>query len=131
MISLDTSVVVRYLIGAPEDQAGRATRLIEGEASIGVSLVVIAEAAHVLRSFYRVARADIVSGLLELITRENVAPLEVAKSDAIDALVRAGAFESVPIQDALIAVAARSAGAVPVYTFDRRFGRLGVPIAEP
>lgn len=131
MISIDTSVVVRYLTGTPTEPAGRATGLIESEASIGISLVAIAETAHVLRSFYRVDRADIVSGLLELLTRENITPLEVAKSDAIDALVRAGAFDSVPIQDALIAAAARSAGAVPVYTFDRRFGRIGVAVAEP
>jgi predicted nucleic acid-binding protein len=36
-----------------------------------------------------------------------------------------------PIPDALIATAARSFGAVPVFTFDRDFGRLGAPVPAP
>ena len=131
MTSIDTSVVVRYLVGSPKDQARRAARLIDGDADIGVSLVVIAETAHVLRSFYRMSRADVVEILIDLVTKANVSPLEVSKSEVIDALVRARAFESAPITDALISATARAHGALPVYTFDQRFGRLGASVAAP
>ncbi len=131
MISLDTSVVVRYLVGTPKDQAARAARLIDGDADVGVSLVVIAETAHVLRSFYQLPRAAIVDVLIDLMTKVNVAPLELSTSEVIDALVRARAFESAPITDALIAASARAHDAVPVYTFDEKFARLGAQVAAP
>ena len=131
MISVDTSVVVRYLVGTPKAQADRAASLIDGDAEIGVSIVVIAGAAHVLRSFYRMARADLVDVLIDFMTRANVLPLEVSKSDIIGALVRARAFESSPVTDALIAASARAYDALPVYTFDKKFGRLGAAVAAP
>lgn len=131
MISVDTSVVVRYLVGTPKDQVERAARLIDSDAEIGISLVVIAETAHVLRSFYRMSRAEIVDVLIDLMTKANVAPLEISKSDVIDALVRARAFESSPVTDALIAATARAFGALPVYTFDEKFARLGAVAATP
>src|SRR5438067_2147216 len=122
MISIDTSVVVRYLVGTPKAQADRAAKLIDGHADIGISLVALAETTHVLRSFYRVARPDITELLIELMTRANVKPVEISKAEALQALVRARAFESTPITDALIAATADAFGAVPVYTFDRKFG---------
>jgi predicted nucleic acid-binding protein len=131
VISIDTSVVVRYLVGTPEDQARRAARLIDGDAEIGVSLVALSETAHVLRSFYRMPRSELVNTLIDLMTRANVAPLEVSKADVIDALIRARAFESSPITDALIAASARANAALPVYTFDKKFGRLGAVVATP
>jgi predicted nucleic acid-binding protein len=131
VISVDTSVVVRYLIGAPADQTARAAALIDSEAEIGISILVIAETAHVLRSNYEIPRPDIVAGLIDLLTKANVAPLEMSKSDVIDALIRARAFESSPITDALIATASRAYDALPVYTFDKKFSRLGAPVAAP
>ncbi|MEO6349598.1 MAG: PIN domain-containing protein [Candidatus Limnocylindrales bacterium] len=131
MISVETSVVVRYLVGTPRDQAGRAAGLIEGDHEVGVSILVLAESAHVLRSFYRVARSDVASQLIEFVTRANVTPVEMSKPDVIDALVRARSYASAPITDALIAASARAYGAVPVYTFDERFGRLGTAVATP
>lgn len=131
MISVDTSVVVRYLVGTPTGQAARAARLIENEAAVGISLVALAETAHVLRSFYRMARPDVVEVLIDLMTRANIASLEIPTSETIDALVRARAFASSPITDALIAAVARSKAGTPVFTFDRRFGRLGVEAAAP
>ena len=131
MISVDTSVVVRYLVGTPAEQSDRAVRLIEGEDDIGISLLVLAETAHVLRSFYRVPVSEIADQLIELMTRSNVVPLEIGRPDVLDALARARAIGSAPIVDALVAASARALGGVPVATFDRRFGRLGVGVFEP
>ena len=57
--------------------------------------------------------------------------VEVSKADAVEALVRARAFASSPITDALIAATARAHDALPVYTFDKKFGRLGAAVATP
>ena len=59
-------------------------------------------------------RSLIADQLIELLTRSNVLPLEIGKADALDALVRARAFESVPITDALIAASARAAGSASI-----------------
>lgn len=50
VIGADTSVLVRYLVGTPPAQARRAARLVDGEDQIGVSVVAMAECAHVLRT---------------------------------------------------------------------------------
>ena len=131
MIGVDTSVVVRYLVGEPPDQAKRAAGVIDGDADVGISILVIVEAAHVLRSNYELARSDILDALIDLVSRTNLIPLELSKADVMDALVRARAFPSSPLQDALIAASARAFGALPVFTFDDRFGRLGSAVASP
>jgi predicted nucleic-acid-binding protein len=131
MIGVDTSVIVRYLVGTPVDQAGRAAGLIDGDQELGVSIVALVETAHVLRTQYGVPRADLVDTLIDLVTRENLITLELSKPDVLEALVAARSFPSAPIPEALIVAASRSGGAVPVYTFDRDLGRLGAPIGSP
>jgi predicted nucleic acid-binding protein len=131
MIGVDTSVIIPYLVGTPHDQAKRAAALMDGDQELGLSVVALVVTAHVLRTQYAVPRADIVDTLIDLVTRENVTTLELSKQDVLEALVTARSFPSSPIPDALAVAAARSSGAVPIYTFDRDLGRLGAPIATP
>lgn len=131
MIAVDTSVVVRYLVGTPVGQARRAAALIDGTERIAIPLVVLVETAHVLRTQYGVERAAVIDALLELIRRENVTVLSLSTAEATDALVRARSMPGRPIPDALIAIAARAAGALPLHTFDRWMARYGVATVEP
>ena len=131
MISSDTSVVVRYLVGSPTEQAERARILLDGVEVIGLSLPVLVETAHVLRTQYGVPRGEVVATLIELLTRANVEVLGLPTERALQALVSARSLPDSPIPDALIAAVARWTGALPVYTFDVAFGRHGVPVAQP
>lgn len=131
MISADTSVVVRYLVGSPAGQARRAARLIDGSETVALAIVVLVETAHVLRTQYGVARSAVIEALLELVRRDNVVVLGLSTDEVTDALVRARAMPGRPIPDALITAMARAAGAVPLHTFDRTMSRYGVPVAEP
>jgi predicted nucleic acid-binding protein len=131
VISIDTSVVVRYLVGTPPAQAKRAKALMDGPHDIGLALVALVETAHVLRTQYGVERGDIVEVLLELLTRENVTPLGLPKADVLTALVRARALRDSSIPDALIAATAKWAGALPLYTFDEDLHRHGVAVVTP
>jgi predicted nucleic acid-binding protein len=131
LIGLDTSVVVRYLVGTPFAQARRAAALIDGADALGVPLVVLVETAHVLRTQYGVAREDVVNTLIELVTRENLVVLGLPKANTLGALVRARSLPGSPVPDAFIAATARSAGALPLYTFDDDLHRHGVPVATP
>ncbi len=79
MISVDTSVVVRYLVGTPVAQAKRASALVDGESRIGISVVALVETAHVLRTQYGIDRSNVVEVLIELLTRENIELLGLPK----------------------------------------------------
>ena len=131
MIGLDTSVIVRYLVGTPPAQARRAAALIDGTGELGVPLVALIETAHVLRTQYGVARSDVVNTLIELVTRENILVLGLPKTHALEALVRARSLPGSPVPDAFIPATARWSGAVPLYTFDEELHRHGVPVASP
>ncbi len=131
MIAVDTSVVVRYLVGSPEDQAKRATAVIDESTDIGFPLVALIETAHVLRTQYGVPRVDVIDVLVSLLTRENVSVLGLPNAVALEALVRARSLPGAPLPDALIAATARWSGALPLYTFDQTMHLHGVPVATP
>ena len=131
MISVDSSIVVRYLVGTPAAQARRAAAVMDGDESVGIPVVVLLETAHVLRTQYGVSRADVVDALIELTTRENLDVLGLTKGTAVESLVRARALPGSPLPDALVAATVREADAFPLYSFDRELARHGVPVVEP
>jgi predicted nucleic acid-binding protein len=131
VISADTSVLVRYLVGTPAAPARRAAHLIDGEALIGVSAVALVECAHVLRTQYRVDRLEIIESLIGLVQRENLRVLGQRADLLLATLVRARSLPGRPIPDAFIVAAALEADALPLATFDRAQARYGVEIREP
>jgi predicted nucleic acid-binding protein len=130
VISVDTSVVVRYLLGTPEAQGQRARVTMEERERVGIPLVVLLETAHVLRTQYGVERRDVLDALVELVTRENIEILGPAKGTVVEALVRARAPPGAPLADALVAATVRDAGALPLVTFDRDLSRHGILVEE-
>jgi len=132
LIGVDTSVVVRYLVGTPRDEAVRAAALIDDDdVEIGVSMVALAECAHVLRTQYGVASQEIVDSLIAFVQRENVAVLGLRTDVLVGMLVRARSMPGRPISDALIAAASLGANALPLATFDRGQARYGIAVREP
>ncbi len=132
MIALDTSVLVRYLVGTPTGQARQAAKLIDAdEVEVGISPVALAECAHVLRTQYDVAPRDIIESLIELVQRANVRVLGTSTESIVQHLVLARSMPGRPIPDALIVAAAVAAGAELLATFDRDQRRYGIPIRSP
>lgn len=132
MIGVDTSVIVRYLVGSPPGQAKRAARLIDDdETEIGVSPVALAECAHVLRTQYEVGQGDIIESLIGFIQRDNVRVLGLRTDLLVESLVRARTMPGRPIPDAMIVAASTAADALPLATFDRDQQRYGIAIREP
>ncbi len=132
MIGLDTSVVVRYLVGTPAAQAKRAARLIDDDANdCGVSVVALAECSHVLRTQYEVGQRDIIDALIGFIQRANVRVIDSRTDVLVEALVRARDLPGRPIPDAMIVAASLVADAVPLATFDRGQRRYGIETREP
>lgn len=132
MIGLDTSVVVRYLVGTPAGQARKAARLIDDDGvECGVSPVALAECAHVLRTQYEIEQRDIIDGLISFIQRENIRVLGLRTDVLVGALVRARGLPGRPIPDAMIVAASLAGDALPLATFDRDQRRYGISIREP
>lgn len=131
VIGADTSVLVRYLVGTPVAQARRAARLIDGDNEIGVSVVALAECAHVLRTQYEVAQPDVIDALIGFVQRENIRVVDLRTDLVVELLVRARSLPGRPIPDALIVAASLQADALPLATFDRQQARYGVAVIEP
>jgi predicted nucleic acid-binding protein len=132
VIGVDTSVLVRYLVGTPSSQARQAADLIDNDAeAIAVSPVALAECAHVLRTIYDVEQGDIIDSLIGLVQRENVRVLGLRVDLLVEMLVRARRLPGRPIPDAMIIAAAVAADALPLATFDRDQRRYGIPVRAP
>lgn len=131
MITVDTSVLVRYLVGSPRPQATRAQRLVEGDEQIGLPIVALVECAHVLRTQYGLARDAVIGLLIDLLQRRNIGLLGMRTEAAVALLVRARGLPGRPLPDALIVAAAIEADALPLVTFDREMHRYGVATHEP
>ena len=130
MIGLDTSVLVRYLVGTPPAQARRAAALVDGDDEVGVSPVALAECAHVLRTQYDVSAGDVIDSLIALVQRENVRVLGLRADVLVGSLVRARQLPGHPVPDALIVAASLAADALPLATFDRDQSRYGIATRE-
>lgn len=131
MIGLDTSVLVRYLVGTPSAQARRAAALVDGADEVGVSPVALAECAHVLRTQYGVEPGDIIESLIGLVQRENVRVLGLRTDILVGVLVRARQLPGRHIPDALIVASSLAADALPLATFNRDQRRYGIATREP
>lgn len=127
---LDTSVVVRYLVRSPPDQAAKAASLIDGSTTLSVSVLALAETAHVLTSVYRRPRADVVDALVLLLARENLRLLGLSKPLAFAALQLCRGSNRTSFTDALLWAEARQLDAGTIYTFDRRFPTEGVHVTK-
>ncbi|MCI0439236.1 MAG: PIN domain-containing protein [Chloroflexi bacterium] len=105
-----------------------AARIIESGQTFQLTPVVIAEVAYTLRSFYRIARSDIVDRLLAFVQRENIATFGLSKDLVQEALLLCRPSGRVSFADALTWAIARSSGNTVIYSFDARFPDFGVEV---
>lgn len=116
---LDTSVVLRLLVGAPEDQARAARRLVDTAAAPPiVSDLVVAESYFALRHHYAVPHAAAVAAL-----RALLADPRVRAPGAAPAVLARATAERPGLMDRLIHEQYRGEGATLV-TFDRDAAKL-------
>ena len=125
---VDTNIIVRYLMNDVPELADRAAEIIDGDPDLQIPGVVLAEAAYVLTSVYRVAREAVVDGLIALLQRPNVTPHALDKDIVIQGLLLCRPSGRVSFADALTWATARSAGATVIYSFDQRFPTEGLEV---
>ncbi|MBI2918297.1 MAG: PIN domain-containing protein [Chloroflexi bacterium] len=125
---LDTSVVVRYLMGDAPELAGQAVKIIDSEDSLQVTDVVLVETTHVLRTVYKVEREAIADALVAFVQKANISVVALDKGLVLQALLMCRPSGRVSFPDAMIWAAARGAGGKVVYSFDERFPTDGLEV---
>lgn len=120
---LDTSFLVRYLTNDLPEQAARAAEVIDGTSRLTITPVALVETAYVLESLYQAPRAAVVSALIRLVQKANISILNLPKSRVLIALEKCRLSRRHSFADALIWTEAVHAGALAIFSFDRRFPR--------
>lgn len=119
-VLVDTNALVRFLTGAPADQARRVRRLFERADAAEIELVtvpsVIAEFLYVLIDYYELPRREAFEAVSDLCaTRVLTVEHEPAVLDAL-AVAAEGDLDFV---DALLVHLGGALGAERVFSFDR------------
>lgn len=124
MISLDTNILVRYLVNDDIDQSAAARSLavaLTAEEPVFVCREVLVELVWVLERSYGFSCDAISTALLDMLATAGLI-LETSDDVARAALrYRRGDAD---FSDLMIAAASRRPGAAPLYTFDQRAARL-------
>ena len=122
---VDTSVLLRFITGAPAEQALQSAALFKaaetGEVTLVLDEIVIAEAVWVLSSFYKFSKDEIKDVLQVIVASEGI-----AMTDEMGALLALTLFAdlNVDFEDALISVHMSRDPIADVFTFDKHFNRL-------
>ena len=122
MTAVDTNVIVRYLVADDPGQSEAARSLLEQLTPDNPGFIcreVVIEAAWVLERSYRFTRTRIAEVLMDLTASDS---LVVEDGDDVVAAAHRYRQGGVGFSDLMILAAAERAGALPLYTFDRRLG---------
>jgi predicted nucleic-acid-binding protein len=129
-VGLDTSVVLRLLVGSPPDQAKAALGFVKQSRSAGVRIVVsdlvVSESYFALHAHYDVPKATAIDTLLEMLDSGLVEPAD--GPGILEVLASAARSSAKPgFVDRLIHEQYRRSSARMV-TFERAAGRLTAAI---
>lgn len=125
MISLDTNVVVRLLVGDdPLQTAVAEAAFLEHAAGQGVFVphIVLVETAWVLRTGYGLEHPVVHERINRLVRTRGVFVEEI---DVVLTALEEYALGVADFADLLLVGTAAMAGAVPLLTFDRKLSRHG------
>jgi predicted nucleic acid-binding protein len=126
-VFLDTSVLVRYLSEDDPPRALAAARLIDGDATVVISGVVLLETMHALRTDLGHENPELARVVIRFVTRENVVVIDADKTHLVSALERSLSAAARRIPDAILAATAEHAGCDWIATFDEDFRSPTVP----
>lgn len=120
MVAVDTSILVRLLSPAAEDETSLAEAFVERGG--WVSHLVLAETVWVLDSVYGLTPQALAAGIGMLLEHRD---LTLQDADVVArALARFRGRPALGFSDCLILEIARKAGHLPLGTFDRKLARV-------
>lgn len=120
---VDANVLLRFLTGEPPAQAEGAKRLFvraaNGDATLEVAPLIVAEAYYTLASFYQIERKEAAAQLLTLLLQPGV---KLRDESAVVAALNSMKSTNVSFADGYLAALAAQHG-LPVASFDRDFDK--------
>ncbi len=130
MPALDTNVLVRYVVQDDRPQFDEARQLIlrcvEEGLSLFVPVTVAVELEWVLRSSYDCGKQEVLGVLSSLL---SAAELRFESEQAVEVALQLYREGAADFADCLHIALSAQAGEQPLWTFDRRAGR--IPGARP
>lgn len=114
-IAVDTNVLLRAIVADDEEQADKATALLDTADMVAVSLQTLCELVWVLRSAYKVEKPDIASAIRALLDTRNVVANRPAAEAGLALLEAGGDFS-----DGVIAWDGRFLGGEQFISFDKK-----------
>jgi predicted nucleic-acid-binding protein len=121
MKSLDTNVLVRFLVNDDKNQSRKVRALLQQahaeRATFYVCDLVLLELIWVLGSAYGFARDLVLQAIGEL---ADMPCLQFESLDRIHELVQEGLSDTLDLSDAFIGLSARSYGCETTLTFDKK-----------
>ena len=121
MRAVDTNVLIRALTGDDPVQSPAARAFIRDNGPVWVSHVVLVETIWVLDSVYACGKPQVVKALNRILDNKDLALEEPAVVRAALALYQSKA--RVGFSDCVVLERARSAGHLPLATFDKALGK--------
>ena len=114
-IAVDTNVLLRAIVADDEEQADKATDLLEEADMVAVSLQTLCEVVWVLRSAYKVSKDDIATAIRALLDTRNVVANRPAAEAGLALLEAGGDFA-----DGVIAWDGKFLGGEKFMSFDKK-----------
>lgn len=129
-VLLDANVILRLLLEDHPELTPRAVALFDraaaGEVQLLIPPTIFSDCFYALKSFYKLPRVDIASGLLDVLNLPGVVALE---ERAVREALRLLMDRSVDFADAYLAGLALTLS-LPVATFDGDLRKLGADILD-
>ena len=117
MSTLDTNIVLRWLLADVPEQTAAAEALLAGGTRCVVPDVTLVETVFVLERVMRLTRPTVVQAVETVLA---IADVEVDRGLWHAALVDYLAYPKLSIADTYLAALATASGRLPLYTFDRK-----------
>jgi len=125
MKSLDTNILIRFLVKDDELQAKavyKLFKLAESKAeTFFITILVVLETIWVLEAVYDASRQEILDSIDELLLMPILA---FQAQSAVRSFISSARENKTDLSDLLIAHYAKHSGAVPVITFDKRAAKI-------
>lgn len=126
----DANVILRFLLDDHPKLSPRAAAVFEraagGELRLLIPAAILAECVYTLKSFYKVDRAALAAGLLDVLALPGVEALE---GRVVGEALRVFGARNVDFADAYLHALSLSLS-FPVVTFDRDLSKLGTEVLE-
>ena len=118
---VDTNVLVRHVTGDPPDQAQRATRFLERAEALLLADLILAEVAHVLKSYYEAPRPAIAGVLRAILAFPSI---QVVDRDLLQRAVEVYEHDRLDFADSYLVASAERTGVGTIASCDRSIDRV-------